>query len=297
MSDRNTVHVSGFPAGTRANELAPQFENVGRLVRIDIPPLGRFKSIPYAFVEYESSHDAENAIRSCDGTPFEMNKSFSLRVQFARSKPRRDFGDSRDPRDGMRQRDYRDRRDPRDRDPRDYRDPRDRMRSYRDQDDRRGGPGQGVRGYDDRRSGNPRPYGPPRMSGSAQPPRRYDERLGEPKPYEPVLGTPISLERKLRDPPVQVSKATEQNNEQEQEQKQEQKQETDPVQDAGNESDGSNYDPNENLTVAEAAVPKPDDTSAKPEEHQQEQEQEHEETKPPFDALNQPTENVSEQEQ
>lgn len=179
MGEQNTVHVTGFPAGTRATELAPQFERIGRLIRVDIPPLGRFKSIPYAFVEYESLGDAENAIRELNHKPFELDEACVLRVQLARSRPRSG-------REG-----YGRERDSRERDPRDFRGPHERPqpRSYREHDDRRGGargfderkgpmrPYDAPRGYDERR-GAPRGYGAP---------RRYDERMGAPKPYEQVL--------------------------------------------------------------------------------------------------------------
>lgn len=172
MGERNTIHVTGFPAGTRATELAPQFERIGNLIRIDMPPLGRFKSIPYAFVEYQSMQDAENAIRTLDHQPLEFDGNYILRVQMARSRPRihRDVHE-------------------RERDPRDLRGPHDRPapRSYRDFDDRRG-----ARYRSDDRGSTPRRYderrGPPRSYG---PPRGYDERLGEPKPYEEALRGPV----------------------------------------------------------------------------------------------------------
>ncbi|SCU78328.1 LAMI_0A04258g1_1 [Lachancea mirantina] len=87
MGLRNTVHVSGFPRGTRARDLAHDFERIGKVVRIDIPPARSRFARPYAFVEFEDFHDAEQAIQQLDQQPFALDTQFTFVVQLARSEP------------------------------------------------------------------------------------------------------------------------------------------------------------------------------------------------------------------
>ncbi|KAI0313476.1 hypothetical protein OF83DRAFT_1141168 [Amylostereum chailletii] len=144
------LFVSGFHPATRARDLAHEFERYGPLVRCDVPAPRNphTHSNPYAFVEFRSSRDADDAHYEMHGQHFEGAR---LRVQWAknppssawrpdrRSPPRRrsDRDRSRSPRrrrDDDRDRD-RDRKRSRSRSPRRRSRTPERRRDDRDKDD------------------------------------------------------------------------------------------------------------------------------------------------------------------
>ncbi|XDG04226.1 hypothetical protein ABKA04_003841 [Annulohypoxylon sp. FPYF3050] len=155
-----TLYVTGFSHGTRARDLAYEFERYGRLVRCDIPAPRSASSRLFAFVEYEDRRDADDAYHEMHNK--RIGRDDLLKIEWARTPPsaswrfdsgrdreRRDRG-GRSPRRGRSPsprrstRDYSPRKDDRrdrDRDyDRDRRDTRDRSRSPdtrdRDRDDR-----------------------------------------------------------------------------------------------------------------------------------------------------------------
>ncbi|KAJ8059886.1 hypothetical protein OCU04_011511 [Sclerotinia nivalis] len=161
-----TLYVTGFGAGIRARDLAYEFERYGRLVRCDIPaPRTAASRLRFAFVEYESRRDADDAYHEMHNK--RIGRDDLLKIEWARTPPsaswrfdtgedrpaRRDGGrDSGRERGGASRRsprrrsnsprrgrgDYTPRKDDRDRRDRDYdrrdRDRADRSRSPDDRD-------------------------------------------------------------------------------------------------------------------------------------------------------------------
>ncbi|CAK7219639.1 hypothetical protein SCUCBS95973_003885 [Sporothrix curviconia] len=134
-----TLYVTGFSHGTRARDLAYEFERYGRLVRCDIPAPRSASSRLFAFVEYEDRRDADDAYHDMHNK--RIGRDDILKIEWARTPPsaswRFDSGRERDrrrsPRRGgrspsPRRRDASPRKDDR----------RDRDRDYdRDRDSRR----------------------------------------------------------------------------------------------------------------------------------------------------------------
>ncbi|RKP25628.1 hypothetical protein SYNPS1DRAFT_4499, partial [Syncephalis pseudoplumigaleata] len=79
-----TLFVTGFHPDTRARDLAYEFERYGRLVRCDIPAPKGPRSRPFAFVEFEKSHWADDAYHDMHGRHFDGQP---LDVQWAKHTP------------------------------------------------------------------------------------------------------------------------------------------------------------------------------------------------------------------
>ncbi|KAJ6560695.1 hypothetical protein B0H10DRAFT_2110244 [Mycena sp. CBHHK59/15] len=170
------LFVSGFHPSTRARSLAYEFERFGPLIRCDVPAPRNphAQSNPYAFVEFRSQRDAEDAYYDMHGKNFDGSR---LSIQWAKNPPssvwRYDRAPPRSSRDRDRSRSPRRRseRDDHDRDRDRDRDVDDRSRD-RDRDSRR----RRSRTPDRRRSRTPE------RRRSASPDRRRDERVRTPPP-------------------------------------------------------------------------------------------------------------------
>ncbi|KAF8515712.1 pre-mRNA-splicing factor srp1 [Hysterangium stoloniferum] len=82
---RRILFVSGFDRYTRAKDLAYEFERYGPLVRCDVPaPRNYASASPYAFVEFRSTRDAEDAYYEMHGRSL---NGYRLSVQWAKNPP------------------------------------------------------------------------------------------------------------------------------------------------------------------------------------------------------------------
>ncbi|KAF9815658.1 hypothetical protein IEO21_04448 [Rhodonia placenta] len=174
------LFVSGFQPTTRARDLAYEFERYGPLVRCDVPAPRNphANSNPYAFVEFRSQRDAEDAYYDMHGRHFEGAR---LSIQWAKNPPSSVWRyDRRSPpprRDRDRSRSPRRRSDRNDRDKERERDrDRDRDRDDRDRD---------VDRDRDRDRDRRRRSRTPERRRSPTPEKRRDDRARTPPVDEP----------------------------------------------------------------------------------------------------------------